>query len=138
MNNSALRYSTSFNSNFKYLAHLYWEDYELNIDLRHTPIECVFFLEDCIMTDAIIKQSMNKSYNLFIDILWEVFREKTSLNKENLRSLVNSLQSWYWSECETDQDLNDRWLAQEQLGQVCLAYPSIFDASWVERNFFRK
>lgn len=138
MSQVANRYS-SFNSDSKYIVRLYWEDYELNIDLRHTPIECVFFLEDCIIHDTIFRQNPQfKYYNLFVDILWEVFREKTSVNKTNIIGLINSIQSWYWSDCESDEDLAERWLGQEQLGQLLLKYPSLFDSDWVERNFFRK
>lgn len=134
----ANRYS-SFDSNSRYLAHLYWEDYELTVDMRQVPIELVFFLEDCIMNDVIFRQNPQcRCYNLFVDILWEVFREKTSVNKTNIIGLVNSIQSWYWSDCESDQDLAERWLGQEQLGQLLLNYPSLFDSDWVERNFFRK
>lgn len=138
MSQVANRYS-SFNSDSKYIARLYWENYELDIDLRHTPIECVFFLEDCIMNDTIFRQNPKfKCYNLFVDILWEVFREKTSVTVNNLRSLVNCLQGWYWSDCQTEEDLAERWLGQEQLGQLLIKYPSLFDSDWVERNFFRK
>lgn len=138
MSQVALRYQSSTKSELN--AHLYWEGYELTIDLRRTPIECVFFIEDCIQMDAIWKQNepVKRLYNLFIDILWEVFREKTSLNERNLRDLVNSIQGWYWSECETKEDIEDRWYSQKELGQLLLNYPSIFDADWVERNFFRK
>lgn len=138
MSQVANRYS-SFNSDSKYIARLYWEDYELDIDLRHTPIECVFFLEDCIIHDTIFRQNPKfKCYNLFVDILWEVFREKTSVTVNNLRSLVNCLQGWYWSDCQTEEDLAERWLGQEQLGQLLIKYPSLFDSDWVERNFFKK
>lgn len=138
MSQVANRYS-SFNSDSKYIARLYWENYELDIDLRHTPIECVFFLEDCIMNDTIFRQNPKfKCYNLFVDILWEVFREKTSVTVNNLRSLVNCLQGWYWSDCQTEEDLAEKWLGQEQLGQLLIKYPSLFDSDWVERNFFRK
>lgn len=138
MSQVALRYQSSIKSELN--ARLYWEDYELTIDLRRTPIECVFFIEDCIMLDAIWKQDepVKRVYNLFIDILWEVFREKTSLNKKNLRDLVNCIQGWWWSECETEEDINDRWVSQEELGQLLLNYPTIFDSNWVERNFFKK
>jgi len=124
------------NSKSKYLAHLYWEDYELIIDMRQVPIELVFFLQDCIMKDAIFKQNKSKNYNLFVDILWEVFRKKTYVN--NIIGLINSIQSWYWTDCESEEDLAERWLGQEQLGQLLLNYPSLFDSDWVERNFFKK
>ena len=62
----ANRYS-SFDSNSKYLAHLYWEDYKLVLDMRQVPIELVFFLEDCIMSDTIFRQNPNfRCYNLFV------------------------------------------------------------------------
>lgn len=135
MSQVANRYAITKSMN----AHLYWEDYELVLDMRCTPIECIFFLEDCIIHDAIFRENPKyKCYNLFVDILWEVFREKTSITVDNLRSLVNCLQGWYWSECDSDQDIEDRWLGQEQLGQLLLQYPTIFDSSWVERNFFKK
>ena len=138
MSQVANRY-LSFNSDSKYLAHLYWEDYELVLDIRQVPIELVLFLEDCIMLNTAFRENPKyKCYNLFVDILWEVFRKKTSVNKTNIIGLVNSIQSWYWSECESDQDIEDRWLGQEQLGQLLLRYPTIFDSNWVERNFFRK
>jgi len=88
------------------------------------------------MKDAIFKQNKSKNYNLFVDILWEVFRKKTYVN--NIIGLINSIQSWYWTDCESEEDLAERWLGQEQLGQLLLNYPSLFDSDWVERNFFKK
>lgn len=142
MSYSANRYNRNSNRNIKSNldAHLYWEGYELTLDMRYTPIECIFFIEDCILLDAIWKERepVKRIYNLFIDILWEVFREKTTLNKQNLQGLINSIQGWYWSECETKEDIEDRWYSQKELGQLLLNYPTIFDSDWVERNFFRK
>lgn len=132
MSYSANRYNRNSNRNIKsnLNAHLYWEGYELTLDMRYTPIECIFFIEDCIMLDAIWKEHepVKRIYNLFIDILWEVFREKTTLNKRNLQDLINSIQGWYWSECETKEDIEDRWYSQKELGQLLINYPTIFDS----------
>lgn len=140
MSNTAYRYNR-YNRNPKVNldAHIYWEEYEIILDLRCTPVECIYFIEDCIQMDALFRiNPKNKAFNLFVDILWEVFRERTSLNKGSLRWLVNDLQGWWWSECQTEEDIAQRWASQEQLGHLLLQYPTIFNAGWVERNFFKK